>query len=145
MVLADGGLCGLDQLLGQFGADEVAAVVAQLGQAAWALRGRRRVRSGIGREQAGGEHAVEAADIAGELGEAEIDQAMQLADAIVEVLAQPVAVTHEFAQGLGDVVVQMGGFGALLEGEAGEALGVDGVGLGALQACCPGSAGRGTG
>ena len=92
------------------------------------------LRGGISGEQAGGEHAVEAADVAGELGEAEIDQAMQLADAVVEVLAQPVAMADQLAQGLGDLVVQMGGFGALLEGEAGEAVGVDGVGLGALEA-----------
>ena len=34
VVLADGSLCGFDELLGQLGADEVAAVVAQLGEAA---------------------------------------------------------------------------------------------------------------
>jgi hypothetical protein len=72
-------------------------------------------------EQAGGELACEGADVAGELGEAEIDEAVELADAVVEVLAEAVAVADQFAQGLGDLVVQADGCGALLEGEAGEA------------------------
>ena len=66
------------------------------GAAGW--RGRRPARSGI-RRGGGGEHAVEAADVAGELGEAEVDQAVQLAHPVVEVLAQPVAVADELAQG----------------------------------------------
>ena len=119
--------------MGELGADQVAAVVAQLGEPA-------RVGAGEGLggrvfgEQAGGQHAVEGADVAGELREAEIDQAVELAHAVVEILAQPVAVPDQLAQGLGDRVVQVGGRRALLEGEAGEAGGVDGVGLGPLEA-----------
>ncbi len=59
---------------------------------------------------------------------------MQLADAVVEVLAQPVAVADQLAQALGDLIVQPGRRGALFEAEAGEAVGVDGVGLGAFEA-----------
>ena len=59
---------------------------------------------------------------------------MQLAHPVVEVLAQPVAVADELAQALGRRVVQPGGRGTLLEGEPREALGVDRVGLGALEA-----------
>jgi hypothetical protein len=92
------------------------------------------LRGGVFGDERGGEHAVEAADIAGELGEPEIDQPVQLTHPVVEVLAQPVAVADELAQALGGLVVQPGGDGALLEGEAGEPLGVDRVGLGALEA-----------
>ena len=134
VVLTDRGLCGLDQLLGQLSADKVTSVVAQPGQAASACASER-LRSGIGGQQAGGEHAVEAADVAGELGETEVDQAMQLSNAVVEVLAQPVAVADQFAQAVGNLVVQVGGFRAFFEGEASEALCVDGVGFGALQIC----------
>jgi hypothetical protein len=38
---------------------------------------------------------------------------VELAHPVVEVLAQPVAVAHELAQGLGARVVQLGGRGAL--------------------------------
>ena len=41
---------------------------------------------------------------------------MQLADPIVEILPQPVAVADQLAQVLGDFVVKMGGSGPLLEG-----------------------------
>lgn len=133
VVLADGAFGSLDQLLGQLGADQVTPVVAKFGEPS-------RVGASEGLcgwvfgEQAGGEHAVEGADVAGELGEAEIDQAMELADAVVEVLAQPVAVADHLAQALGDLVVQPGRRGALFEAEAGEPVGVDGVGFGAFEA-----------
>ena len=133
VMLADGAPRGVDQLFGQLGADHVPAVVAQFREPA-------RVRAGEGRcarvfgEQAGGEHAVEAADVAGEFREDEIDQAMQLAHAVVEVVAQPVAVADQFTQALGDLVVQLGRRGALFEAETGEAMGIDGVGLGAFEA-----------
>ena len=73
------------------------------------------MRGGIVGQQTGGEHAVEAADVAGELGEAEVDQAMQLADPVAEILPQPVAMADELAQALGGLVVQPGWCGALLE------------------------------
>ena len=57
-----------------------------------------------------------------------------MADAVVEVLAQPVAVADQLTQALGDLVVQPGRRGAFLEAETGEAAGVDGVGLGAFEA-----------
>ena len=133
MVLADRALGGLDELLGQLGADQVAPVVAQPGEPA-------RVGAGEGLcgrifgQEASGKHAVEAADVARELREAEIDEPVQLTDAVVEVLAQPVAVTDQFAQALGGLVVQPGRRRAFLEAEAGKAVGVNGVGLGAFQA-----------
>ncbi|HEV2874762.1 MAG TPA: hypothetical protein VGW14_06400 [Thermoleophilaceae bacterium] len=58
---------------------------------------------------------------------------MELAHPVVEVLAQPVAVADELAQGLGLGVVQPRGHRALLEGKPREARRVDGVGLGPLQ------------
>jgi hypothetical protein len=50
-----------------------------------------------------------------------------------ERLAQPVTVAHELARALGGRIVQPGGRRALLEGQTGEALGVDRVDLGALE------------
>jgi hypothetical protein len=77
---------------------------------------------------------VEAADVAVELREAEVDQAVQLADPVVEVPADPVAVHDELAQGLVGAAGQARRPRPLLERQPGEAPGVDGVGLGALQA-----------
>ncbi len=133
VVLADGALGGLDQRLGQFVPDEVPAIVAQLGDTARGCAGEGMCGRVFG-EQAGGELAVEGPDVAGEFRKAEIDHAVQLADAVVEILAQPVAVADQLAQSLGDLVVQVGGGRALLEGQAGEAGGIDGVGLGAFEA-----------
>lgn len=59
---------------------------------------------------------------------------MQLTHPVIQVLAQPVAVADQLAQALGDLVVQPGRRGALFEAETGEAMGVDGVGLGAFKA-----------
>ena len=132
VVVADRTLGGIDELAGEFVADQMTPVVAQSGQP-----GRRGasegVRGGIFGQQTGGEHAVEAADVAGELGEAEIDQAMQLADPIAEILPQPVAMADELAQGLGRLVVQPSWCGPLLECQTREAGGVDRVGLGAFE------------
>ena len=80
-----------------------------------------------------GELAVEAAHIAGEFGEAEIDQAVQLPHAIAEVLQQPLPQAHQFAQLFGRGIGQPGGRGLFLGGEAGEAERINGIGLGALQ------------
>jgi hypothetical protein len=106
---------------------------ADMGCAGGGLRGR------IFGERAGGEDAAEPADMAGELGKAESDQPVELepvelADAVVELLAQPVAMAEQFAHRLGDLVMRMGGCRAPCEGGAGEAGGVGGIGLGALGA-----------
>ena len=143
VVVADRMLGGLDELSGEFVADQVASVVAQSGQPA--RRGASEgVRGGIFGQQTGGEHAVEAADVAGELGEAEIDQAMQLADPIVEILPQPVAMADQLAQNLGRLVVQPGWCGPLLECQTREAGGVDPSSW-CVRDWHPGSAGRAVG
>jgi hypothetical protein len=91
MMLTDRMLGGLDQGMGQFGSDEVSSIIAEPGEAAGCRAGEG-MRGGVFGEEAGGEHAVEAANVAGELGKAEIDQTMELADAIIEILAQTVTV-----------------------------------------------------
>jgi hypothetical protein len=96
--------------------------------------GGRRCWRWVSGEQAGRQHGLEAAHEAGELGKGEIDQAVQLADAVVEILADAIAVPHQLAERLGGLVVQPDGGGPLLEGEVGETLGVDGVGFW----CAPG-------
>ena len=104
VMLADRVLRCAHQPFSQFGADEVAAVIAQLRQTP-GIGTREGLRRGVFGEQRGGQRAVEAADMAGEFGEAEIDQAVELADPVVEVLAQPIAVADEFAQALGVAIV----------------------------------------
>jgi hypothetical protein len=94
---------------------------------------RAKSRGGAFGEERGRQHGVEAADVARELGEAQVHQAVELADPVVEVLADAVAVADQLAQRLGDFVVRLGGLGALLEGEAGDARGADRVRLGALE------------
>ena len=79
-MLADGALRRRHQLVGQLGADEVAAVVAQLCETLGAGESR---RGGVFGKQTGGEHAVEAADITGELGKPEVDQTVELPPALV--------------------------------------------------------------
>ena len=98
--------------------------------------------SGIFGQQASGEHAVEAADVAGELGESEIDQAMELAHSVVEVLPEAVAVADQLAECLGDLIVQTSGSRPFLESQAREALSVYRVGLGALEASVLKAAGQ---
>ena len=71
--------------------------------------------------------------MAGELGEAEIDQAMELTDTVAEVGDQAVAMADQFAQLVGGGIRQPGHGRALLGAEAGNAQRVDGVGLGARQ------------
>ena len=70
----------------------------------------------------------------GEFGEAEIDQAVELANPVVEVLTQPVSMADKFAQALGRRIVQLRGRGTLLEGQPGKPRGIDRVGLGPLEA-----------
>jgi len=100
MMLTDRMLGGLDQGMCQVGSDEVSSIIAQPGDAAGCGAGKG-MRGGVFGEEAGGEHAVEAANVAGELGKAEIDQTMELANAIIEILAQPVTVADQLPQGLG--------------------------------------------
>ena len=71
--------------------------------------------------------------MAGELGEAEIDQAMELTDTVAEVGDQAVAMADQFAQLVGGGIRQPGRGRPLLGAETGNAERVDGVGLGALQ------------
>ena len=133
VMVADGALGLVDELAGQFGSDTVTAIVAQLGDP----MGRSLFEIARGRtlgQQAGGRHGVEAVDVAGDLGKAEIDQAVKLAHAVVEVLLNAGAMMDEFAQGLGSAVVRPGWGGSLFVGEMRQALGIDGVGLGALEA-----------
>ena len=85
VVLAHRAVRRRDQRCGELGPDQVAAVVAQLREAA-RLRADEGLRGGIFSDEAGGEHAVEATNVAGELGKSEVDQAVQLAHLVVEVL-----------------------------------------------------------
>ncbi len=131
-MLADGAFCGLDQLRGALGSDQVASVVAQLSQPLRSGAGEV-VRGGALGKECGRQHAVHPAHVAGELREAQVHQAVELAHAVVEVLPDAVTMTDQLAQRLGHGVVQLRGLGSLLEGEAGDAGSVDRVGLGALQ------------
>jgi hypothetical protein len=58
---------------------------------------------------------------------------MELTDAVPKVLHQPVAQAHQLAQFLGSNVRQARHGWALLGREAGDAQGIDRVGLGPLQ------------
>ena len=80
-----------------------------------------------------GQFAVETAHVAGEFGEAEVDQAMQLAHAITEILQQPLAQTHPRAQLVGGRIGQLCGQWVFLGGEAGDAQRVDGISLSAFE------------
>ncbi len=132
VMASDGVLRRLDQRAGQFRADLVTSVVAQLGEALdrYAVKGGGR---GIVMQDGARQFAVQSAHVAGELGEAEVDQAVQLSDAVGEVLGEPVVQADEFAQLLGGGLGQAGGGRALLRREARDTQGIDGVGLGALE------------
>ncbi len=132
VMVADRTLGRVDAQAGELGTHWVSAVVAQFGEA-FDRHAAEGGGGGIVMEDCAGQFAVEAFDVAGELGEAEVDQAVKLAHAITEVLHQSVTQANELAQLLGGGVGQPRGRGALLCGEAGDAQGVDGVGLGALQ------------
>ena len=85
------------------GAEAVATVVAQPGQPADSdalegLGGREVMEHGAG------QFAVQAADVASELREAQIDETVQLTHAVAEVLHEPVPVTHELSQFLGRLI-----------------------------------------
>jgi hypothetical protein len=77
--------------------------------------------------------AAEVPDIAGELGEAEIDEPAELAHTVAKILDQAIAEPHELAQLLGGPIRQAARRRALLGGEAGDPQGIDGIGLRALQ------------
>ena len=140
VVLADGALGGLDQLRGTLGSDQVASVVAQLGQPFRRGAGEV-VRGGAFGKECGRQHAVQPAHVSGELGEttwfapgkAQTHKAVELARAVVEVLPDAVAMADQLAQRLGRGIVQLRRLGTLLKSEAGNAGGVGRVGLGALQ------------
>ena len=108
------------------------AIVAQGGETAHrqSTEGR---GSRIVAQDSDGELAVERTHVAGEFGEAEIDQAVQLPQPIAEVLKQSFAQVHEFAQFLGECIGQRGHRGLLGGGETGDGQGIDGIGFGALQ------------
>jgi len=139
VVLTDGAFGGFDQLGGPLGSDQMAPVVAQLGQP-FRRGADELVRGGAFGKECGRQHAVQPAHVAGELGEAQVHQAVELAHAVVEVLPDAVAMTDQLAQGFSRGIVQLRGLGTLVKGEAGNAGGVDCIGLGA-PARCPGSAG----
>ena len=129
---ADRDLGRLDEAAGQILADPAATVVAQPGQSADSdalegLGGRELVEHGAR------QLAVQAADIACELREAQIDETVQLAHPVAEVLHEAVPMMHELSQFVGGLVRQPSRRGLLLGGEAGNALCVDGVGLGPLE------------
>ena len=88
VMLSDGAAGGLDEQARQVQADVMVAVVAQGSQPAHrhpAEGG----GGGIVAQDGAGQFAVEGAHVAGELGEAEVDQPVQLPHAIAEVLQQP--------------------------------------------------------
>ena len=71
--------------------------------------------------------------MARELGEAEVDEPVQLAQAVADVLHQTIAQPDQLTQLLCGAVGQPRRGGAFLGGEARDAAGVDGVGLGARE------------
>ena len=129
---ADRDLGRRDQRRGQLRADLVDAVVDQLGETSRHSTGKG-LRVRILGQQRARQHAVQALDVAGELGEAEIDQAMELTDTVAEVGDQAVTMADQFAQFVGGGIRQPGRGRPLLGAETGNAQRVDGVGLGALQ------------
>src|SRR5581483_6145159 len=120
------------QLAGEPAAEAVATVGAQRGEGLG-----RSLGDGLGGrelpEDRGGPLAAEVLHQPGELGEAQIDQAVERADAVAQILYRPQPQAHQLAQ-LGEQRVgQARRSGALLEGEAGDAQRVDRVGRGPLQ------------
>src|SRR5512142_2800208 len=100
MMVADRDLGRRDQRRGQLRTDLVDAVVDQLSETSRRSTGKGlRVRV-LGQQRAG-QHAVQALDVATELRKAEIDQAMELTDAVAEVGDQTVAMADQFAQLVG--------------------------------------------
>ena len=87
VVLSDGAAGGVAEQARQVQADVMAAVVAQGRQTAHRHPAEGR-GGGIVAQDGAGQFAVEGAHVAGELGKAEIDQAVQLPHAIAEILQQ---------------------------------------------------------
>src|SRR5260370_31855724 len=142
-MLADRASGRTDQGLSQLSADLVAAVVAQPGQARdrHALEG---LGGGVVLEEGSGQFAIQPLNVTGELRKAEVDQTVELADAIAEVLDQAIPKPDELAQLLGGRVGQAGGRGTLLGAEAGQPARIDSIRLGARQVL-PGQAMRAPG
>jgi len=85
MVSTDRGLCCIDEGAGQLSADRVMTVRTEGGQLAQARVGESR-RGGIRGQDGRSALAAQAADVASEFREAEVDQAVELAKAIDEML-----------------------------------------------------------
>src|SRR5262249_13373258 len=92
MMTTDGDLRRLDELVGELETDKVHSVILEVGQGA-GPDAHESFRSGVVLENGGGQLTVERLDVASELGKAEIDQAVKLANPVVEVLLEPVAET----------------------------------------------------
>ena len=128
-MLGHGGPGRLHERCGQGGAYGVAAIVAELGELVrlWLLEG---LRAGVVTEQRGGSLAVEPPDQSGELGEDEVDEAVDLADPIAEVLAESIVEVDEFTEVVEVGVGRRSGLGTLLGAEAGQTDSIGEVGLG---------------
>jgi hypothetical protein len=96
-------------------------------------RGGQGARRRIRLQQGDGDLAAEITDVSGQLRKSEIDQAVQLAHAVAEVLDEPIAKAHELAQLPSHRVRQTGGRGPPLGREPRQPEGVDRVGLRAPQ------------
>ena len=132
MVRADRTLGGSYQFVGKLVADSVVTGVNELGQATRTFAGE--LTGGLAAlEQRGGQRARQVTDEAGQLGEAEVDEAVQAIDLLLRLRHELVAQPHQLAQLLRGLVGDGDGRRTLLAKKACDADSVDGVGLGALQ------------
>jgi hypothetical protein len=132
MLLPDRGRGGGEERVSQLRADAVARDIAQPGKAPdrEAAEG---LRSRVHAQNGGGHRAAEVGDVAPELREPQVEQAMQLSDAVPDVLHEAVAQVDELAQLVGGPVGEGRGGGLFLPAELGRAQSVDGVRLGPPQ------------
>lgn len=126
VMLADRGRRGGSERLGHLLTDPVTPVIPPVGQPA-----DRNAAEGPGgrvlAQDGRGQRAPEVRDGARELGEAEVDQAVELADPVAEVLDEAIAEVDEFPQFLEGAVRQGRRLRPLLPAEVREAEGIDGV------------------
>ncbi|HET7293657.1 MAG TPA: hypothetical protein VFM88_14630 [Vicinamibacteria bacterium] len=117
-----------DELVRQGLPHLVVLAIAELGQGPEAA-----VVEGLGgpvlAQDEDGALAVEGADVARELREAEGHESVELPHAVAGVLRQPVVESHQLAQLVHGLVPWRGHGGPLLRGEACDAQGIDGIGL----------------